>query len=442
MAKILYVDDDLQLSSAVEDWLAYEKHSLEVVHTGFEGWQKSRSDNQYDLLILDWDLPDINGIDILKRYRASGGKAPVLMLTGHTDVNDKELGLDSGADDYLTKPFHMKELSARIRALLRRMESQATVYKALGSGNEDVLKRANLTGTLLASRYEFLEVLGEGGMGMVFKAMHPLMEKLVAIKMLHSHQLKEESIERFKREAKAVSRLDHHNIITIHDFGVTEHNQPYMVMEFIDGKALADLMSEQGALEIVSALDICTQAGDGIAHAHDMGILHRDIKPSNIMLKQYTGRPPVVKILDFGFAKLKEPEIRQSIPSVQSLQLTQLGQVFGSPPYMAPEQVRGKSLDERSDIYALGCVAYEALTGCPPHLGENSMEVMLKHLEEDVVPLKELRPDFNFPEELEPVLFKALARSREERYSSMREFIDALEAIKLKLKMAQGGQQA
>src|SRR5438552_3713143 len=121
MAKILLVDDDLQMSGMVEDWLIYEKHSVDVVHTGFEGWQKA-SANQYDLLILDWDLPDLNGIDILKRFRSSGGKAHVLVLTGHTDVSDKELGLDAGADDYLTKPFHMKELSARIRAMLRRTE--------------------------------------------------------------------------------------------------------------------------------------------------------------------------------------------------------------------------------------------------------------------------------------------------------------------------------
>lgn len=431
MARILYVDDDVQMSSNVSDWLSYENHSIEIAHTGFEGWEKARS-CRHELLILDWDLPDLNGIDILKRFRAAGGTAPVLMLTGHTDVDDRERGLDSGADDYLIKPFHMKELSARIRALLRRAEPRATYSQPLGTGNEDVLKRANLAGTLLASRYEFLDVLGEGGVGIVFKAMHPIMEKLVAIKMLHAHELQTSSIERFKREAKAISRLDHHNIITIHDFGVTENNQPYMVMEFIEGKSLYDVIMDSGPPPLDRALDICIQAGEGISHAHDMGILHRDIKPGNIMLKSYAGRPPVVKILDFGFAKLKEPETRRSV------ELTALGQVFGSPPYMSPEQVRGKSVDERSDVYSLGCVVYEAVTGCPPHPGENSMEIMLKHLEEDVFPMRELRPDLNIPAELEPVIFKSLARRADERYSSMREFVDALEDVRLKVKISQG----
>ncbi len=431
MAKILYVDDDLQLSGMVEDWLLYEKHNLEVVHTGLEGWQKAKA-NQYDMLILDWDLPDLNGIDILKRFRSSGGKTPVLMLTGHTDVNDKEMGLDSGADDYLTKPFHMKELSARIRAILRRTESQTPFLQPLGDGNEDVLKRADLAGTLLASRYEFLEVLGEGGLGLVFKAMHPMMEKLVAIKMLHSHQLQNESIERFKREAKAVSRLDHHNIITIHDFGVTERGQPYMVMEFIEGNSLADLIAETGALPLDLALDLSIQACDGISHAHEMGILHRDIKSSNIMLKQYSGRNPVVKILDFGFAKLKDQEAKTPI------ELTQLGQVFGSPPYMSPEQVRGKSLDECSDLYSLGCVIYESLTGCPPHMGESSMDVMLKHLEEPVAPLRELRPDLNLPEDLEPIISKALDKNPSDRYQTLNELKSELERVRMKAKMAAG----
>lgn len=430
MANILFVDNDLNLARTICDWLLFENHTVDMVHTGFEGWQKANS-NKYDLLILDWDLPDLNGIDILQRLRASGNEARVLMLTGRNDVNDKELGFESGADDYLTKPFHIKELSARIRAILRRAESQSLFVEPLGSGNEEVLKKGDLAGTLLASRYEFLEVLGEGGLGLVFKAMHPLMEKLVAIKMLHAHELKEESIERFKREAKAISKLDHHNIITIHDFGVTERSQPFMVMEYIDGLDLARLIEKEGALPVDRALDILIQACEGICHAHELGILHRDLKPTNMMLKQYGNKKPIVKILDFGFARLTYPDSKKTI------ELTQVGQVFGSPPYMSPEQVRGKILDERSDVYSMACVLYEAITGRPPYTGDNRMDVMLKHLEDSITPLCEARPDLTFPEQIEPVIQKALSRSADDRYESMTELKEELEKIQLLLKVAQ-----
>src|SRR5262249_24114873 len=156
-------------------------------------------------------------------------------------------------------------------ALIRRSEDQKPISQPLGSGNESILKMANLSGTLLASRYEFLDVLGQGGLGIVFKAMHPLMEKLVAIKMLHSHQMKDDSIERFKREAKAVSKLDHHNIVTIHDFGVTERAQPYMVMEYIEGKTPLDMIGQDEGYTLLEALDVLVQACDGISHAHEKG---------------------------------------------------------------------------------------------------------------------------------------------------------------------------
>lgn len=432
MAKILLVDDDLQMANMVEDWLAFEGHSIDAVNSGLLGWEKLRG-GKYDLLILDWDLPDLNGIDILKRYRASGGESPVLMLTGHTNVSDKELGLDAGADDYLTKPFHMKELTARLKALMRRAEPKTSYVKPLGSGNEDILKLGQLAGTQLAARYEFVDVLGHGGMGLVFKAIHPLMEKFVAIKMLLSSELAPESIERFKREAKAVSRLDHHNVVTVHDFGVTEHGLPYMVMEFIEGKSLEDLLAEEGPLPLVRALEICAQSCEGVGHAHEMGVLHRDIKPGNIMLKVQTGNRETVRVLDFGFAKLKEPDSKKAVA------LTQVGTIMGSPPYMSPEQVRGKPLDERSDVYSMGCVIYETVCGRPPHTGQEAMEVMLKHLEEPIAPISTWRPDLPAGSALECLVFRALQLDPACRFQSMVELADELRAIQRKIKSAAGG---
>lgn len=433
MSRILLVDDNVELAESVAHLLTSENHTVEVVHTGNEGWELART-SQYDMLILDWDLPDLNGINILKRVRNAGCTTPVLMLTGHTSGSDKELGLDTGADDYLTKPFDYTELAARVRAMMRRAALQAPVLRALGTNNESVLEKANLAGTLLASRYEFLEVIGEGGAGIVFKASQPTIDRLVAIKMLHAEQLQKESIERFKREAKAVSRLDHHNIVTIYDFGATERGQPFMAMEYIEGLNLADLSRQEGALPIAFALDICTQICDGMSHAHDTGILHRDIKPSNLLLKEYADeRPPAVKIVDFGLAKLKHMDKDSSV------ELTQFGQMLGSPMYMSPEQVKAEPLDERSDIYSVGCVLYQLLTGVPPHLGKSSAEVIMKHLNAAVVPLREMRPDLDLPEALEPVIRKALNKDPDQRYQSMLGLKQDLELVRANLPISAGG---
>ncbi len=426
MAKFLLVDDDITLAETIAEVLEGEEHSVELVHTGAEGWEQAKS-NQYDVLILDWDLPDLNGINILNRFRKAGFKAPVIMLTGHASVSDKELGLDSGADDYLTKPFSFTELLARIRAVLRRAESQAPVYKALGK--EDVLKRANLAGTLLASRYEFLEVLGEGGSGIVFKARQALLEKLVAIKMLQVDQSNnDESVARFTREAKAISRLDHPNVIGILDFGITENKQAYMVMDFILGWNLLDLVRKEGALPIDFALNVAEQICDGMAHAHKNGILHRDLKPANVLLKHYDDREPQVKIVDFGLAKMKERNANASP------ELTRDGQVFGSPMYMSPEQVKGKALDERSDIYSLGCIIYEMLTGCPPHFAETSMDMMVKQLTEEPQSLSQLRPDLSYPDSCQPMLTKVLSKDPAVRQQSMRELKDEIVRIRIDAK--------
>jgi CheY-like chemotaxis protein/tRNA A-37 threonylcarbamoyl transferase component Bud32 len=436
MAKILAVDDDEELLSIVQDWLMSEDHDVRIAVGGIAAWQCLQTD-EFDIVIMDWDMPDINGIDVLKRFRNAGGTTPVIMLTGRTSIDDKERGLDTGADDYVTKPFHMKELSARIRVAVRKSQSQpqAPVLKPLGTNNESVLARGDLIGTTLATRYEFIDVVGEGGVGLVFRAKHPHLDKIVAIKMLQASALKENTIIRFEREAKAISRLEHPNIAMVYDFGITERQRPFMVMEFIEGRSLEELIQKEGIMAIERSVDILIQVCDGMAHAHDSGVIHRDVKPSNVMLKQVTGRPPVPKILDFGCAKLREPETS----GPESRSLTQVGHSFGSPPYMSPEQVRGKALDERSDIYSLGCMAYELLTSRLPYDDDNVVEIMFMHLEQDAMPLRSKRPDLNIPEELERIVTKAMEKEPEKRYQTMLELQKALELLKAKMQIAASG---
>jgi serine/threonine protein kinase/ActR/RegA family two-component response regulator len=433
MAKVLIVDDDRSLGAMVTDYLKHEKHEVMLVCSGVEGWQQIQS-NQYDLIVLDWDLPDLAGVDILKLYRASGGMASVIMLTGHNSADDKERGLDTGANDYMTKPFNLKELAARVRACLRAQAAQAPVLKALGSGNEDVLEKGSLAGTALAAKYEFVDVIGEGGMGIVFKARHPKLDKLVAIKMLLSAQMSEEVMARFEREARSISRLDHPNIVVIHDYGMTERRQPFMVMDFIEGRSLEELIEEQEGLPLKEGLHVLVQVCDGLSHAHESGIVHRDVKPGNIILKNMGGKPPLPKILDFGLAKLEQSTAQNAI------QLTRHGHAYGSPPYMSPEQVRGaKVVDERSDVYSMGCVVFETLTGFPPFTGETAMEIMIKRLEEPPYTFAETQCEVPYVDELQSIVSKALQIQPDDRYQTMKEMQEDLERVYEKVRSAAAG---
>lgn len=421
MAKVLVVDDDLTLLSALERWLIAEEYEVEAVSSGARGWALV-SAGDFDLVILDWDMPDMDGIEILKRYRDGGGVAPVLMLTGRGHVDFRAEGLDSGADDYLTKPFDFKELLARLRVALRK--PMAAPPLALGSGNQDVLAKMELAGTALASRYEFISVLGEGAVGIVFKAKHPQLEKLVAVKMIQRNELRPEVQARFEQEARAISKLDHPNIADVFDFGLTERKQPYMVMEFVEGKTLQKLLHEQDHLTFDQSIGIFLQVCEGLSHAHELGIIHRDVKPANIILKEVAGTAPVVKILDFGCAKIRD------LSTKQSPILTKVGEIVGSPPYMSPEQIQGQPMDQRSDIYSLGCTLYETLTGYVPHVGDDPIEILVKHLEQEVLPMRKLCPDFDIAIEMEGPVAIMLEKNPDKRYRTMREVSDELMRIK------------
>jgi tetratricopeptide (TPR) repeat protein/tRNA A-37 threonylcarbamoyl transferase component Bud32 len=278
-----------------------------------------------------------------------------------------------------------------------------------------------LIGTVLADRYKVLSVLGRGGMSIVYKARHQLMDRVVAIKMLHAQLVSDpQSLNRFQLEAKAVSALNHPNIIMVYDFGITEKGLPYLVMDYLEGMSIADIIQEEGQLEVARGVNIFMQACDALAHAHFKNVIHRDLKPSNIMLITGEDGEGVVKIVDFGIAKLLSPD-------GQSMQrLTQTGEVVGSPLYMSPEQLMGHKLDARSDIYSMGCVIYESLTGKPPFLGDNVIDTMRKHLDEAPTPLKTARADLAIPEHLEHVVLKALAKEPIDRYQTMRELRDDL----------------
>ncbi len=282
-----------------------------------------------------------------------------------------------------------------------------------------------LIGTTIAGRYQVLSFIGRGGMSVVYKARHNYMERIAAIKMLHAHLVSNpQSLKRFQQEAQAASCLAHPNVMGVHDFGITPQGQPYLVMDYLQGLSLAELIEKEGQLSPERTYGIFIQACDALSHAHQKGVIHRDLKPSNIMLLDGEDHPDFVKIVDFGIAKL----LSQS--EKQGQHLTQTGEVFGSPLYMSPEQCLADQLDARSDIYSLGCVIYETLTGKSPLSGASMLETMYMHLNEPPLPFRKVRSDLNIPEELEAVVFRAMEKVPKDRQQSMAELRDELEAVR------------
>ncbi|MBI2839596.1 MAG: serine/threonine protein kinase, partial [Acidobacteria bacterium] len=260
------------------------------------------------------------------------------------------------------------------------------------------------------NRYKVLEKIGQGGFGEVYKARHLRMDRTVALKLLRVQLAGDvEHLKRFEQEAKAASRINHPNAVVVYDSGQAEEGVLYIAMEYVDGVSLKHVLKEAKTLPPERVVRIIKQICSALAEAHRMGVVHRDLKPENIMICSKAGKEDVVKVLDFGIAK---------IISEDAQGLTQTGVAFGTPRYMSPEQCEGKPVDWRADIYALGCIIYEMLSGRPPFEGEVTT-VMFKHVTEEPRPLREVTIKFDsVTEELEKVVFQALQKQRENRQSA------------------------
>jgi serine/threonine-protein kinase len=252
-----------------------------------------------------------------------------------------------------------------------------------------------LVGKILSERFEILERIGEGGTGVVYKAKQLSVDRTIAIKVLGAHVSTDPSwVKRFHNEARAASRLDHPNTVRLIDFGQTKEGLLFIAMEFLNGRSLRDEIDRNQRLPPNRVLRIMSQVCASLSEAHHQGIIHRDIKPDNIYLVEMKGAGDYVKVLDFSVAKLDTPDA----------QVTRAGLVFGTPAYMSPEQGRGVQLDARSDIYAVGIVAYEMLTGKPPFDAKIPTEVVMMHLRDKPAPLT------NVPAPLAKLVMKALEK--------------------------------
>jgi eukaryotic-like serine/threonine-protein kinase len=278
----------------------------------------------------------------------------------------------------------------------------------------------SLIGATLAGKYRIDSRLNEGGMGTVYRATHVLMEKTVAIKVLRPSLAADEKIvARFSREARAASRISHPNALSVTDFGEDENGIVFLVMEYLSGRTLKQVIRDEGPLPLQRVVEIIRQVGDALNAAHAQGVVHRDLKSDNIMLVDTTMAGDHAKVLDFGIAKINEPEGKRDT------ELTAPNLVIGTPQYMSPEQCSQDSeIDARSDIYSLGVILYEMLVGHVPFSADSPTMVMMKHLQEPVPSVLEERSDL--PASIGRVIARAMAKLPANRYQTVAELIEDL----------------
>ncbi|HEX4461270.1 MAG TPA: serine/threonine-protein kinase, partial [Polyangia bacterium] len=277
-----------------------------------------------------------------------------------------------------------------------------------------------LVGRVLGGRYRLAERLGQGGMGTVYRGMHTLMDKPLAVKILRGELATDaDAVARFHREARSASRLDHDHCIRVTDFGQSDDGLLFLVMELLDGHSLSHI-TRRGPVPAARAAAIGVAVAEALQHAHDAGIIHRDLKPDNVFLARRAKGREIVKVLDFGLAKLASD-------SALGPSITRDGTVFGTPEYMAPEQAEGEKLDGRTDLYALGVILYQLVTGEVPFKSPNFVALLTKQVTEAPQPPRERRPDLAIDIGLERVVLRCLSKRRQDRYATAAEVADALE---------------
>jgi DNA-binding response OmpR family regulator len=484
-ARVLVVDDDELLREQLAMVLERLGHTVIMAENGRVGLEAAERDAP-DLVITDLSMPGMDGFELLERLKAGTRTQhiPVIVVSGEGDAASVVRCLEHGAEDHLTKPYEGMVLAARIRtslerkrlrdlelAYLHQVAQLTAAAEAVETQNYDpkllavLLARQDQLGQLarvfdrmvrgirlreerlqarvrglrremeqsgvssaaevtepkrlplnrvIAGRYQVHRELGAGGMGTVFLAHDRELGEDVALKVLHASLLAEDPtrLERLRSEIKLARKISHPNVVRSHDIGEWEGTH-YITMEFIRGVTVADLLEKRGRLSVESTLAIGTQLADALAVAHDQDIVHRDIKPQNLMIDE----SGVLKVADFGLAR-----------TVQRTEaLTQAGYVIGTVSYMAPEQLVGGNLDARTDLYAVGLVLFECLTGRLPYEASSPMAIISAMMERKAPDVSTIARDA--PPALGAVISRLLEREPEKRFASARELAEALAQV-------------
>jgi serine/threonine protein kinase len=381
-----------------------------------------------DVVVSDVHMPDIDGIELLRMLHENDPDLPVLLISGDPDVTSAMKAVEYGALEYLAKPVDLEKLFSSVSRAVGVRRHKLESKRELDQYRSGERARSSMpssepkawSGALLGGRYRIGRLLGEGGMGRVYEAVREDFAQMrVAIKLLHPEfSARPEILARFRREAETVAAVDHPNIVRILDFQAVEGEPAFLVMERLVGASLAQTISTEGPLAPRRAAFVVSQALGALAAAHRMNVIHRDLKPENVFLIEMAGIGDVVKLLDFGIAKV--------LSAPGESQLTQTGVVLGTPPYMAPEHARGAAVDVRTDVYAAGCLLYEALTGRQPFTAQNYNALLFAIQETEPVPVRDLLPDLD--SELSAVIVKAMSKDPAQRFQTADSMARALAA--------------
>jgi CheY-like chemotaxis protein len=406
--RVLIVDDNAALRRALVRRLTAQGYTIAEARNGQEG-ASLVEEGSFDAVLSDIRMPDVDGMQLLELVRKRDPDLPVILMTGTPELSTAMKAVEFGAFEYLAKPVDPQKLNSSVARAVELCRLQRARRRALASAERRLVKGTQSdpetwTGSVLGNRYLVGEVIGRGGMGCVYEAERQDLAMRVAIKILHpGYAAREDLVSRFKREAQVVAAIDHPNIVKVLDF----HEEPpvFLVMERLHGASLAATIANEGQLEFTRVAFIASQMLSALAAAHRANVVHRDLKPDNVFLTKMSNLNDIVKLLDFGVAKLLAPTEEK---------LTETGIVLGTPAYMAPEYARAGTMDERGDIYAVGCVMYESLVGREPFIADNYNALLYAIQEEDAESLKEVRTDV--PDGLREVIEKAMSKEPDDRY--------------------------
>ena len=386
--RILIVDDEPDVRTMLTRF--FEKNDF-VVDSAPDGPMAldKIGQNRPDLVLLDNMMPSMSGLEVLQRIRGrySARMVPVIMVTAKTQPEDIVEALAAQANDYVTKPFSLPVLLARVRLRLadrapeQEVATQGTPRLRADTATSEPARLSS--GSLVDGRFLLHEVIGEGRFGVVFRATHEMLRKQVAIKVFRDVDTGDSAkVVELLQEGVVSCRLEHPNAVTVLDFGISKTREAYLVMEFLSGDLLRDVVDREGSIAVEHAVEIALPIALVLMEAHARGVVHRDLKPDNVLLHKRFGQE-VVKVLDFGIAGLLE---------ALGGDTRARDDIVGTPAYMASEIALQKPVDGRSDVYALGCMLYELLTGRPPFLLSTPVATVVAHVREPVPNLEKMLP--------------------------------------------------